>query len=82
MGLKNVGDKKNTQVYQDRGLARPDCSKGERENLSALLLRLVKRAGRDGEKRKRRERGRRGKRIIEGEREKKRGRQRGEERWA
>lgn len=26
VGLENVVDKKNTQVYQDRGLARPDCS--------------------------------------------------------
>ena len=27
VGLENVVDKKNTQVYQDRGLARPDCSR-------------------------------------------------------
>lgn len=58
VGLENVGDVENTQVYQDRGLARPDCSKRRERTCLRYSYGWVKRAGRNGEEGER-ERGRR-----------------------
>lgn len=62
--MENVGDVENTQVYQDRGLARPDCSKRRERTCLRYSYGWVKRAGRDGEEGRARERKRKERKII------------------